>query len=128
VILADTSVWVDHLRAGDDSLARLLDSGRILAHPFIIGELALGNLRQRQTILASLQDLPRASVATDQEVMHFIERHALAGLGIGYINANLLASTRLTAGSSLWTRNKRLLRAAERLGLATKLSARSSRS
>jgi predicted nucleic acid-binding protein len=116
------------LRAGDDNLASLLDSGRILAHPFIIGELALGNLRQRQTILAFLQDLPRANVATDQEVMHFIEQHALAGLGIGYIDAHLLASTQLTAGSSLWTRDKRLLRAAERLGLASKLSAWSSRS
>jgi predicted nucleic acid-binding protein len=122
VILVDTSVWVDHLRQGDNILVRLLASGQVLAHPFVVGELALGNLQQRKTILASLQDLPQANVATDQEVVHFIERHGLAGLGIGYIDAHLLASTQLTSGSLLWTRDKRLLRAAERLGLASKLS------
>ena len=122
MILVDTSVWVDHLRQGDNTLVGLLASGQVLAHPFVVGELALGNLQQRKTILASLQDLPQANVATDQEVVHFIERHALAGLGIGYIDAHLLASTQLTSGSLLWTRDKRLLRAAERLGLASKLS------
>ena len=122
MILVDTSVWVDHLRQGDNILVRLLASGQVLAHPFVVGELALGNLQQRKTILASLQDLPQANVATDQEVVHFIERHGLAGLGIGYIDAHLLASTQLTSGSLLWTRDKRLLRAAERLGLASKLS------
>jgi predicted nucleic acid-binding protein len=120
VILVDTSVWVDHLRVGNQILARLLESDFALVHPFVIGELALGNLRQRQIILASLQDLPPANLATDQEVLHFIERHALAGLGIGYVDAHLLVSTRLTTGSSLWTRDKRLLRVAERLGLASK--------
>lgn len=119
MILVDTSVWVDHLRAGNKTVESLLDAGRVLAHPFVIGELALGNLRQRRTILACLQDLPQASAATDQEVLHFIERHALAGLGIGYVDAHLLASTRLTPGSSLWTRDKRLLSVAERLGVAS---------
>jgi predicted nucleic acid-binding protein len=120
VILVDTSVWVDHLRVGNKIVVNLLDSGRVLVHPFIIGELALGNLRQRQVILASLQDLPQANLATNQEVLHFIELHALAGLGIGYVDAHLLVSARLTTGASLWTRDKRLLRVADRLGLACK--------
>jgi predicted nucleic acid-binding protein len=119
VILVDTSVWVDHLRFGDKIVVGLLDSGRVLVHPFVVGELALGNLRQRQAILASLQDLPQANLATDQEVLRFIERHALAGLGIGYVDAHLLASIRLTTGASLWTRDKRLSRVAERLGLTS---------
>jgi len=118
VILLDTSVWVDHLRAGDKVVAALLESGQVLAHPFVIGELALGHLQQRRALLSSLQDLPQASAATDAEVLMFIERHALAGLGIGYVDAHLLAATRLTAGSVLWTRDKRLSGVAERLGLA----------
>ena len=121
MILVDTSVWVDHLRVGDTTVAGLLDSGRVLVHPFVVGELALGNLRQRDSILAFLQDLPRANAATDQEVLHLIERHALAGLGIGYVDAHLLASTLLTPGSSFWTRDKRLSAVAEQLTLASKL-------
>jgi predicted nucleic acid-binding protein len=120
VILLDTSVWVDHLRTGDKVVAGLLDSGRVLVHTFVVGELALGNLRQRHVILSLLQDLPRAIAAMDQEVLHFIERHALAGQDIGYVDAHLLASTQLTTGASLWTRDKGLLRVAERLGLASK--------
>jgi predicted nucleic acid-binding protein len=120
VILLDTSVWVDHLRTDDKRVSDLLDSGRVLSHPFVIGELALGNLRQRQTILTSLQDLPAATSATDLEVLSFIEQRALSGFGIGYVDAHLLASTQLTADASLWTRDKRLMRVAERLGLASK--------
>lgn len=118
MILVDTSVWVDHLRAGDKTVAALLESRRVLAHPFVIGELALGRLRQREAILSALHDLPRATAATDAEVLLFIERHALAGLGIGHVDAHLLASTRLTAGSALWTRDARLAGVAERLSLA----------
>src|SRR6476646_10018737 len=118
MILVDTSVWVDHLRRDDKRLAGLLDTGGILSHTFVIGELALGDLRQRDLVLATLQDLPQASVATDREVLHFIGRHALFGLGIGYVDAHLLASVRLTAGATLWTRDKRLPGVAERLGLA----------
>ncbi len=120
MILVDTSVWVDHLRVGDEILAGLLGSGRVLMHPFVVGELALGKLRHRPTIPASLQDLPRANAATDQEVLHFIERHALAGCGIGSLDAHLLAATQLTPGSSLWTSDKRLSAVAERLGLASR--------
>lgn len=120
MILVDTSVWVDHLRVGDKTLAGLLDRGSVLAHAFVIGELALGDLRQRDLVLATLQDLPQASVATDREVLHFIGQHALFGLGIGYVDAHLLAAVRLTAGTALWTRDKRLLGVADRLGLAAR--------
>ena len=116
MILVDTSVWVDHLRAGDRTLAGLLDSGSVLSHAFVIGELALGDLRQRDLVLATLQDLPQASVATDREVLRFIGQHTLFGLG--YVDAHLLAAVRLTADAALWTRDKRLLGVAERLGLA----------
>jgi predicted nucleic acid-binding protein len=88
----------------------------VLAHPFVIGELALGNLRQREIVLSALSDLPRASVATDAEVLHFIDRHALFGRGIGY--AHLLAAARLTAGAELWTNDTRLHGVAVQLGLA----------
>jgi hypothetical protein len=118
VILVDTSVWVDHLRVGDAYLAALLNSGRVLGHPFVIGELALGNLKRRAGILADLADLPRAEVATDAEVLRFIDDKALFALGIGYVDAHLLASVRLTAGAALWTRDKRLAGVAERLGIA----------
>jgi predicted nucleic acid-binding protein len=83
VILVDTSVWIDRLRAPDKALAGLLDTGKVLTHPFVIGELAVGNLRQRELILRSLSRLPRASVVTDAEVLHFIDRHALFGRGVG---------------------------------------------
>lgn len=119
MILVDTSVWVDHLRSGDETLASLLHAGRVLAHPFVIGELALGTLRRRREILDLLEDLPHATVASHEEVLSFIERQALAGLGIGYVDAHLLAATRLTAGSALWTRDRRLAAGAERLGLAS---------
>lgn len=121
MILADTSVWVDHLRAGDKVLAALLDAGMVLAHPFVIGELALGNLRQRKIVLNALADLPHASVAMDPEVLHFIERHALSGRGIGYIDAHLLAAVKLTPGAELWTNDKGLQGVAIRLGLAITL-------
>jgi len=115
VILVDTS-WVHHLRAKDNTLVGLLDAGQVLGHPFVTGELALGNLRRRDLVIGSLQDLPQANNATDEEVLQFIYRHALPGTGIGYVDAHLLASTRLTAGAALWTRDKRLQAAAKKLG------------
>jgi len=120
VILVDTSVWIDHLRSTDDVLAHLLDIGQVVVHPFIVGELALGSLHKRDLILQTLQDLQQAEVATEQEVLHFIARHALFGRGIGYVDAHLLAGVRLTAGISLWTRDKRLLAVAEQLGMAAR--------
>jgi predicted nucleic acid-binding protein len=121
MILVDTSVWIDHLRADDKTLAGLLDIGRVLAHPLVIGEVALGNLQRRDLVLRALQRLPRAIVATDHEVLRLIDQHALFGLGIGYVDAHLLAAARLTAGASLWARDKRLFAAATQLGLAARL-------
>jgi predicted nucleic acid-binding protein len=118
MILVDTSIWIDHLRAGDARLAGLLDRGLVLAHPFVIGELALGSLRQREIILTMLGDLPQAVVAGDDEVLGFIDRDHLFGMGIGYIDVHLLAAARLTAGASLWTRDKRLHDIAMRMNLA----------
>jgi predicted nucleic acid-binding protein len=117
MILIDTSVWIDHFRTGAPALANLLAAGRALAHPFVIGELALGHLRQGHTILQLLHDLPQAKVATDSEALAFIEAQTLAGSGIGYSDVHLLASVRLTPGSALWTRDRALADAARRLGL-----------
>lgn len=117
MILVDTSVWIDHLRNGDAALVRRLETGQVLAHPFVIGELALGNLRLRQSILDALHDLPQALVASDREVLTLIDRHSLAGLGIGYVDAHLLAAVKLTPDARLWTRDRRLSGVAERLGL-----------
>jgi hypothetical protein len=116
VILVDTSVWVDHLRASDATLSGLLDSA--LGHPFVTGELALGGLRQRDIVLNALRELPQVTVASDEEVLHFIDRQALFGLGIGYVDAHLLAAVRLTAGARFWTRDRRLQAVATQLGLA----------
>jgi predicted nucleic acid-binding protein len=118
VILVDTSVWIDHLRGGDTTLTRLLNAGQVLAHPFVVGELALGSLRQRDTILSALQDLPQAVLASDPEVLSFIDLQQLHGLGIGYVDAHLLTAARLTHGGRLWTRDKRLHAIADRAGLA----------
>jgi predicted nucleic acid-binding protein len=121
VILVDTSVWVDHLRAGNKVLGALLETGMVLAHPFVIGELALGHLRQREAVLGALADMPRANVATDGEALDFIDRHALFGRGIGYVDVHLLAAVRLTAGTEFWTNDKRLHGIAVQLGLAMTL-------
>ena len=118
MILVDTSVWVNHLRAEDKTLVRLLGGGMVLAHPFVIGEIALGNLRQRRQVLGALSDLPQASLATDAEVLRFIDRYVLFGRGIGYIDVHLLAAAQLVAGTALWTHDKRLHDVAEQLGLA----------
>jgi len=118
VILVDTSVWIDHLRSGNARLSALLDAGRVLGHPFIIGEIALGSLRARAMVIEALEALPAIPVADHHEVMHLIEARGLAGPGIGYVDAHLIASARLQAGSSLWTLDRRLQDAAARLGIA----------
>jgi predicted nucleic acid-binding protein len=112
VILVDTSVWIDHLRAQDDALARALDDGEVLTHTFVIGELACGNMRNRGEILGLLQDLPRAREASHEEVMAMLEGRRLMGLGIGYVDAHLIAAAALTPSTSLLTRDKRLSAAA----------------
>jgi predicted nucleic acid-binding protein len=121
VILVDISIWLDHLRSSDTMLAALLERGEVLAHPFVTGELALGNLRQREIVLAALCGLPHATIASEAEILGFIERHSLFGLGIGYVDAHLLAATRLTADALLWTRDTRLANVALRLDLAMRL-------
>jgi predicted nucleic acid-binding protein len=119
MILVDTSVWIAHLNNGDSQLAWHLEQGQVLMHPFVLGELACGNLRQRQQVLALLQQLPRCPSATDSEVLYFIEQQRLMGKGIGYVDAHLLAAVALHGTSGLWTYDKRLALAAEELGLAT---------
>jgi predicted nucleic acid-binding protein len=117
VIVADTSVWIDHLRGADAALAPLLESGRVLMHPAVLGEIALGTLRQRDVVLRAMAGLPKATVATDAEVMLFIDRHALHGRGIGWVDVHLLASTLLTPGARIWSSDRRLAEAAGRLGV-----------
>lgn len=121
MLLVDTSVWIDHLHHGESALSAALHQQRVLIHPFIIGELALGNLRDRHSILNALMNLPEALVARDEEVMSLIESERLFGSGIGYVDAHLLASVRLTAGAWLWTRDRRLKSAANRLGVEADL-------
>ena len=117
MILVDTSVWIDHLRQGDAELADALQQGRVAIHPFVVGELACGNLRARTEVLGLLQALPSLPVATSNEVLYFIDAHALMGRGIGYVDVHLLAAARL-AGAQFWTRDKRLRAAAADLRLA----------
>lgn len=108
MILVDTSVWTDHLRRGDDGLRKLLEPGLVLSHPFVIGELAMGSLKQRAAVSGALQDLPKATIAQEDEVLHFTSARGLFGLGIGYIDAHLLAAVQLTPDALLWTRDQRL--------------------
>jgi predicted nucleic acid-binding protein len=118
LILVDTSVWVDHLRRGDQGLVGLLERSSVVMHPFVVGEIACGSLRDRESILELLQDLPPAVVADSDEVLQFIERHVLHGKGIGYVDVHLLASVALTEGAKLWTRDMKLHRIAAALGSA----------
>lgn len=117
MVLVDTSVWIDHLRSGDRLLADLLDQDRVGIHRMVIGELACGNLRNRDMILRLLTHLPGTPEATHGEVLELIEIHRLMGRGIGYIDVQLLAATALGAGVRLWTRDRRLARVAEEMGL-----------
>jgi predicted nucleic acid-binding protein len=117
MVLVDTSVWVAHLRDGMVGLETLSNEGHVICHPFIIGELACGNLRNRSEILSLLQALPMAIHADHEEVMRFIEDDSLMGKGLGYIDMHLVASAILT-GVSLWTLDKRLDEVSSTLGLA----------
>ncbi len=108
MVLADTSVWVEHLRSNSATLADLLDRGQVLTHPLVIGELACGTLRQRATVLQLLSRLPAAPVATDAEALAFIELHTIMGRGIGYVHVHLVASAALAPECQLWTLDKRL--------------------
>jgi predicted nucleic acid-binding protein len=118
VILVDTSVWVEHLRKGAPRLTAALDRGDVLMHPFVLGELACGNVRNRREILRLFGDLPAAPIASEGEALEFIERRSLGGSGIGYVDVHLLASVALSDGARLWTGDKRLAVVAAELELA----------
>lgn len=117
MILVDTSVWIDHLRAQEDELTHLLEQTAVLMHPMIIGELACGNLKNRTHLISLWQNLPCISTATDAEAMQFINRHQLLGKGIGFIDVHLLCAVALEADAQLWTCDKRLAQIAADLGL-----------
>lgn len=117
MMLVDTSVWIDHLRRGNRTLASHLEEGVVLCHPFIVGELACGNLKRRHEILSLLAALPEAILADHSEVLTFIEANRLMGSGIGWVDAHLLCSARLT-GVRLWTLDRRLAQTARSIGSA----------
>lgn len=114
VLLVDTSVWIDHFRQRDARLSAALEAGEVLTHPFVIGELACGALRNRATVLELLAQLPSAASAAHDEVMHLIDSHKLAGTGVGWIDAHLVAAVRIT-GATLWTHDAALQRAWQRV-------------
>ncbi|MDD5272278.1 MAG: type II toxin-antitoxin system VapC family toxin [Methylovulum sp.] len=117
MIVVDTSLWLDHLRGSDSLLASLLVTDFVCIHPWIIGELACGNLQNRRGILGLLMDLPQIQPVSEGEALYFIEQHHLMGKGIGYIDAHLLAATAVHS-MKIWTRDKRLNAMAHALDLA----------
>ncbi len=117
MVLVDTSVWIDHLRRYDERLGALLQRVEVIVHPFVVGEMALGALRRRAEVIGLLSRMPRAPVASHAEVLTFIERRDLSAMGIGYVDAHLLASAFL-ARTSLWTHDKRLHAVALSVGIA----------
>jgi hypothetical protein len=121
MVLADTSIWVDHFRRGDSRLAKLLDRGDIAMHPFVIGELLLGHATIAKMI-DDLDTLPKVVLASASEVLKFIADRKLPGSGIGYVDAHLLAAAALTPETLLWTRDKRLLAAAQSLKLSADIA------
>jgi len=121
LILADTSVWIDHLRSGNKEMRRHLDQGQIVIHPFIIAELALGSLNERAKTLALLDLLPQVRVARLSELRLMIEARCLYNVGIGLTDAHLIASIFVDAPTLLWTKDKRLRKVAEHLGVHASL-------
>lgn len=118
MILVDTSVWIDHFRRNDPLLIERLIAEEVWIHPFVIAEIALGNLANHKSKLRDLQDLTSVTAANDTEVLQFIERHKLSGKGIGFVDTHLLASLHLTPGTKLWTNDKRLAAIAASMSLA----------
>ena len=121
MILVDTSIWIDHFNAADPLLMGLLTDERVLAHAYVIGEISLGSLRERDVVLGALRDLPAAPIATAEETFYLIEQAKLTNRGIGYVDTSLLASARLQPGVTIWTRDKRLDKVAGELGLAAQI-------
>ncbi|EAY57736.1 MAG: probable PilT protein [Leptospirillum rubarum] len=114
MILVDTSVWIDHFRTGNIHLRKILEQESVSIHDFILGELALGHFRDRQNVLSLLVSLPRCTCANPEEILWLVEHHRLMGRGIGYVDACLLASAKLT-GFRLWTMDKKLASIAKEL-------------
>jgi predicted nucleic acid-binding protein len=121
MILVDTSIWIDHLHRSEAALSVLLSETQVCTHPMIIGELALGYLQDRKTILGLLSNLPSTPLATHAEVLTFVELNALYGIGLSLVDAHLLAALRLSSRDRLWTRDHRLRLAAEKLGVSADL-------
>jgi predicted nucleic acid-binding protein len=117
MVLADTSVWINHLNVGSPKLKTLLLETEVVSHPFIIGELACGNIKNRKEVFSLLDTLPASQVVTDKEFRHFLERNKLMGKGIGFIDVHLLASARISR-VPLWTEDKNLKKAARQLNLS----------
>jgi hypothetical protein len=117
MVLVDTSIWIDHFNQADPRLMQLLETGQVLMHPFIIGELACGNLKPRDEILNLLSVLPAARMASHDEVLYFLEANHFYSKGIGWVDSHLLASTALERTASIWTRDKRLDGLAQSIGL-----------
>jgi predicted nucleic acid-binding protein len=116
-VLVDTSIWLDHLRHGVRELGALLDQLAATTHPFVAGELACGNLRDREAFLVYLNALPQSPMLAHEEALRLVEIQKLAGLGLNWVDVHLLGSA-MVSGANLWTRDKALHRAAERLGMA----------
>ena len=121
MILADTSVWVDHLRSSNPEMEKYLNRGQIVMHPFIVAELSLGSLRNRQSTLGAVESLLEVKVAALSEVRHMIEAHTLYSKGIGLTDAHLIASCLITPGTQLWTRDVAMKKVAEALGILVDL-------
>ena len=117
MVIVDTSIWVNHLRQGSKRLEVLLMDGEVMCHPFIIGELACGNLKNRTEIISLLKSLPTALLVDFEEFLFFIDQNGIYGRGIGFVDVHLLASAQIS-GATLWTADKRLKSAAGQLGLA----------
>lgn len=117
MFLADTSIWIDHLNGGDAPLEDALNKREVICHPYIVAEIALGSLKNRNGILRSLDELPSAKVATIEEVRALIENHKIFSRGIGLIDCHLIASALLTNGAKIWTRDKRLHAVASELNI-----------
>ena len=117
MVLADTSVWIEHFRRGTPRLADRLNDGLVLMHPFVSGELACGNLKNRLAVLSDLQNLPEAKLASNPEVLQLVESRKLWGRGLGWIDAHLLAAAMLS-NCRLWTLDKRLRQVATEIGVS----------
>ena len=118
MILADSSVWIDHLIVEDPHLVSMLDQQEILIHPMVIGELACGNMRDRADMMRLFRRLPKILAASHDEVLFLIEYHQMMGRGIGFIDAHLLAAAVMSAPTQLWTKDRRLMALASELGVA----------